>query len=304
MKKKLNTWLVGTAVAMVALSACQTAQVNNSSNRNPAFAKHKPDSNTVDNPDANSQPNDNGSSSDQSNGTPDNSGAQSEIVRISTINGQVATGHGPTIDVHPGDIVSISADVFNSTDGGFAAESRNVEEFSWSATDNSSDVCNASDSSDCLNQSNFQVTDYGVSYYVPYNAGSTITLSVTDVNSPNAGSDMIVLNNVAPITATPVIVASPENYPCGDFNQYCALAGQGRWVYIDGASYFVPYVNDPAWASVQPRLLDLGRRRWLDLGFVRSVGLVHGPLRLLGATTAFTAGSGLRSMTTFIVRRQ
>ena len=274
MKKTWNSWLIGSVGAVFILAGCQTAKIQTDTDRNPAFAKHKPDSNTVDNPGADSNvgnpaptpTQDNGDSNQQGTYTPvappDTSGndnsqpqpvynppTQSELVRMTTINGVENTNHGSSIDVHPGDVIAISADVFNSSGGGFSPETRSVEEFSWSAThDGITEYCNAADAGDCLTQSHFQVSDYGVNYYVPYNAGSQISISVSNNNSSNAGSDAILLYNRVPITVAPVIVARAEAYPCGEFNEDCALQGQGRWVYIDGRRHFVPYVNDAAWA--------------------------------------------------------
>jgi hypothetical protein len=251
--KKIGITISG---AVLIFAGCQTAPVQNTG-RNPAMSSKRvtpqPPSDGGDNSGANTSDN----SGDQPVVTPPpvvvtppQPVADTEAVSVTAINGTYSQGQVQAINVHPGDVVQISADVFDETQG--VAEKRQVEEFIWSANDSDSDVCVASQSGDCLDTSLFQVNDYGVSFYVPQNMGSQITITVTNANSPNAGSDTLYLNNIQPAyVAPPVIISSPAQYSCSDFNEDCALARQGNWVYIDGQRYFAPFISDPNWAPYQ-----------------------------------------------------
>jgi hypothetical protein len=213
------------ALGLVLISwGCSTVsnQPTDDASRNPAFSSGRHDSPPPD--DSNNTPTDN----------------SNEVLQIATVNGTNDAHNDNVIDVHPGtDVVSLTADVFNSGVG----ENRTVEEFVW--TDYTG-TCNGSDAASCLDNSNFQVTDYGVNYYVPQNMTQRITLTVSNPLLPNS-SDSIILNPVADYVPPTVIAVTPEQYTCSDFNEDCALAGQGRWIYVQGSRFFVPYTTDASW---------------------------------------------------------
>jgi hypothetical protein len=174
---------------------------------------------------------------------------QQRIVRITSINGNYQPNHDAQISVNPGDVVTLSADLLDANNG-YTALGDNVEDFAWSASDQSSDSCDAQNANDCLTGTNFQVNDYGVSFYVPYSIGQSITITVqshdpsaVDANG-NPYTDTITLvnalysdNYVAPTQ----IVTSADDYHNDRFIPEFALAGQGRWVTIDGVRYWSPY---------------------------------------------------------------
>ena len=180
-------------------------------------------------------------------------GIQSQIVLIDSLNEKYNSDHSQgalTLDVHPGDKIDLSADLFNLSDSGYQPQNQSLESFTWGANDQASDSCDASSSDDCLDTSNFQVNDYGVSFYVPATMGQTVQISVVDTSNPTAGTDTITLNNVdyvANYTLPTRVVTSPDAYPCNAFNADCALAGQGSWVYIDGQRFWAPYLTEVDW---------------------------------------------------------
>src|SRR3954464_7733984 len=91
------------------------------------------------------------------------------IVRISSINGDYEAAHAESISVKPGDVVQLSADVFaDQGDGSYAPQNKFAENFVWYANDRQDDACDASQGANCLGATNFEVNDYGVSFYVPY----------------------------------------------------------------------------------------------------------------------------------------
>jgi hypothetical protein len=217
--------LSGVVLAVIAAGwgcSTSTTQIGTQTNRNPAMSGSRP--------------------APQPDNSNDNVSVSSavEVLQITTINGTNAATDGGIIYVHPGsDVVSLTADIFNSG----SAEGRTVEEFNWS--DNSG-TCSGSDAASCLDSTNFQVTDYGVNYYVPQNMTQNITITVSDSSLPGS-ADTIVLAPVADYVAPVTLAVSPEQYSCSDFNADCALAGQGRWIYINGTRFFSPYVSDAAW---------------------------------------------------------
>jgi hypothetical protein len=171
--------------------------------------------------------------------------AYADVVQLTSVNGDYDPNHAQSINVQPGDMITLSADLFNMQNGD-TADGSAVEDFVWQADDSTSDVCDASSSEDCLDTSNFEVTDYGVSFYVPYDIGNQITITVTS-NDPNVDAnsyDQIVLinsNYVAGATLPPVqVITNPADYNRDSFDPDYALAGQGNWVYINGNRYWAP----------------------------------------------------------------
>ena len=171
-----------------------------------------------------------------------------EVVLIDSINGVASSSHATTISAHPGDVIQLSADVFDTTNGTLTPEIRDAEEFQWSANDGQG-ICDASQATTCLDQSNFEVTDYGVNYYVPNNITQQVTITVWN-NTTGQSVDTLILTNAdyAQIVTPPTtVVSDPAQYPYPQFNSDYALAGQGRWVVIEGTRYWVPYSSGSDW---------------------------------------------------------
>ena len=173
---------------------------------------------------------------------------QQNLLKISSVNGEYNFNHPEVIDVHEGDVINLSADIYNASEK-YQAEGRDLEQFVWQASDSDSDICYANDAENCEANSNFQVNDYGVSFYAPANMPRDIQISVyshqdSDVDSDGQQlMDVITLHNAdyrvnAP---PPVTVTSAEEYPYEQYNDDLALRGHGRWVTIEGVRYFVPY---------------------------------------------------------------
>ena len=183
--------------------------------------------------------------------------AQEPVVKITSLNGDYNPLHASEIYVHPGDIITLSADLLDSSNN-FQAMGDSVEDFVWSSTDKSNDVCDAS-SDNCLDSSNFQTTDYGVTYYVPYTIGEYAQIVVSSHNSNaidvngNASQDVIILRNAdyTPAYVAPtVVVTSAADYPYDHLDANLALAGHGQWIWISGVRYFVPHTyaaNEVEW---------------------------------------------------------
>ncbi|MDR3607005.1 MAG: hypothetical protein P4M08_06445, partial [Oligoflexia bacterium] len=168
--------------------------------------------------------------------------AYADSSQITSVNGDYNPNHVTTLSVRPGDMVTLSADLFNQQNGD-SADGASVEDFIWQADDSSSDVCDASSTEDCLDHSNFQVTDYGVSFYVPYNIGQQMTISVSSNDSSSDGSvDSIVLVNADYVPSAPpaVAITDPADYNRPDFDPEYAVVSFGNWVYINGFRYWVP----------------------------------------------------------------
>ncbi|MGZ3698915.1 MAG: hypothetical protein ACXVCH_12545, partial [Bdellovibrionota bacterium] len=175
------------------------------------------------------------------------------MVRITSVNGNYEANHAQVIQVHPGDVVSLSADLFfesyDNNQYGYQPRNQSVENFVWSADDRYGDECDASQGN-CLANSSFEVTDYGVNFYVPYSMARNLTITVRDRN--NDSQDSVLLENYS-FVQTPnyvpptTVVTEPTQYPYQTFDPDYALAGQGRWVYVDNVRYFVPYGYDSEW---------------------------------------------------------
>src|SRR4051812_3314792 len=84
--------------------------------------------------------------------------ALANFVAITSVNGEYNQDKLESLDVKPGDLVQLSADVYTETgDGGSMALNQAVEDFVWQGDDRSGDECDASQTSDCLSSSNFQL---------------------------------------------------------------------------------------------------------------------------------------------------
>ena len=186
--------------------------------------------------------------------------ATAGTVRITAINDAYDPNHSRVMEVRPGDVINLSSDILDENNN-YNPTYTPVERFTWYANDRRGDACDASVTSDCLTSSNFQVSNYGVSFYVPYNMGSEILVSVYS-NDPSARNnegqityDTLVLRNAldqnGDYQPPTQIVTSAADYSYGTLNADYALAGQGRWVWISGTRYWVPYTymshNDSDW---------------------------------------------------------
>ena len=185
-------------------------------------------------------------------------------AKITSINGDYNPNHSNEMYVHPGDMITFSADLLDAYRN-YSAMGDSVEDFVWNATDNMNSTCDANLGKNCLENSSFQTTDYGVTYYVPYNMGQSVVLSVISHNPAaidtdgNASQDLIVLRNAsyseaATYTPPTVVATSPDTYQADTFNATYALAGHGHWVWIGGVRYFVPntyVVGEGSWAPYQ-----------------------------------------------------
>jgi hypothetical protein len=181
--------------------------------------------------------------------------ASADIVRISSINGDYEAAHSEQIDVKPGDVVQLSADVFTENgDGSYTPQEKFVENFVWSADDAETDRCDAALGAECLGPTNFEVNEHGVAFYVPYDfKGQSITISVTATDTYGTQDQLVLVNTEAanPEFVPPTeVVTDPENYN-GSVDPEVALTGQGRWVTIDGTRYFVPYTYEDEWVPYQ-----------------------------------------------------
>src|SRR5579885_3492379 len=122
--------------------------------------------------------------------------------RITSLNGDYDPNHAQEVYVHPGDVVTLTADLIDPRNG-FRAQGDAVEDFIWSASDSVTDACDAASDDGCLAGSNFQTTDYGVVYYVPYNLGDFIQITVRSHNPASVDAngnplfDTVILRNSA-----------------------------------------------------------------------------------------------------------
>ncbi len=182
-------------------------------------------------------------------------GITQPVVRITSVNENYDPNHAQEIYVHPGDVINLSSDILDGAND-FKSSGDYVEDFIWSANDSDSDDCDlATEESSCRDKSNFQANDFGVSFYVPYNMGETIQISVTSHYSLAVDEngtplqDRIVLRNAdykSGYEAPTTVVTNPDDYEYKTLNPDYALAGYGQWVWVDGVRYFVPstFVDD------------------------------------------------------------
>jgi hypothetical protein len=177
--------------------------------------------------------------------------AQADVARITSVNGNYEPNRAePFVNVIPGQVVNLTADMVNDYDF-TQGENQSAQNFSWAASDRTGDACDLSQNQDCLAYSNFQANSYGVSFYVPGNAGAEIVISVRSLL--NGSQDNIVLRNTYynGTSVAPVVITDASQYPYSTFDPHLALYGQGNWVVIDGDNYFVPYNYASGWEPYQ-----------------------------------------------------
>ena len=149
-------------------------------------------------------------------------------------------------------MITLSADLFDPNNANQELGD-SVEDFQWTASDGN-DTCDAALGINCLTDnggSNFSVSNYGVTFYVPYTITDSMMISVFSHNpnaidsSGNSSQDVIILRNASynPVSYTPptLVITEPSAYPYDTFDPNFALAGQGRWIWIAGVRYFAPY---------------------------------------------------------------
>jgi hypothetical protein len=167
--------------------------------------------------------------------------ASADIVRITSINDSYDPNHPASIHVRPGDVVTFSADILNERD--YQAAGANVEQFNWMADDRAADECQGTETDNCLTHSSFQLTNYGVSFYVPYNLGQSVTVTVVDAAQPGLVDSIELINDDFGSGYVPPtqIITTADQYDREKFDPDYALSGQGRWVIVKGLRYWVPY---------------------------------------------------------------
>ncbi len=182
--------------------------------------------------------------------------AVGESVEISAINGNYDPGQSSLVQVAPGDVVRLSADIFDFSHerAHYGAHGSAIEDFIWRADNRFPNECYGDDD-DCLSHSDFETTSYGVDFFVPFQMTSDIRITVGHRN--HLTEDTIILRNalasygeITNVVASPVTYA--QQYPShNEIVPEYYLAGHGRWMWIDGEKYFVPdqYVSD--WAPYQ-----------------------------------------------------
>jgi len=179
--------------------------------------------------------------------------AQADIVRITSINGQYDPNHSQFVEVKPGDVVSLASDGFTEGTDGYQPQNRYVEDFYWSSDAKSGDECDAANGASCLGNTNFEVTDYGVNFYVPYDLTRDVTITVR--GKTDWATDSVILRSAyqsqPDYTPPTQVITSPDQYSYNRFDPSLALAGQGRWVFVGGVRYWVPYSYRSDWVPYQ-----------------------------------------------------
>lgn len=152
-------------------------------------------------------------------------------VRIVAVDGRLdPSGQIREVQVQPGQVVSLTADeIWRDAAGSPEYAYRDVEDFLWESSVSPGDRCDPA--TDCRAVSNFEVTEFGVNYYVPLDPPSRITLTVT--TRWGGDRDRVVLVNERALSSS---------------QEYRNLDGLGRWVVLAGDRVFVPYVGDPGWS--------------------------------------------------------
>lgn len=157
--------------------------------------------------------------------------AVAQSVRIIAIDGQLdATGQTREILVQPGQTVSLVADeVWYDASGSMEYAYREVSDFIWTSNVAPGDRCDAS--TQCGSVSNFETTEYGVNFYVPWNLPSRVVISVRARWSSDTDSIVLINERIS-----------------NRVTHYSDLDGLGRWVVISGDRVFVPYGVATDWS--------------------------------------------------------
>jgi hypothetical protein len=178
-----------------------------------------------------------------------------DVLRITSVNGDYEPVHPTQILVRPGDVIALTADVFAAQQG-LVPRSVSVESLNWRTTFSANDVCLPSINTNCLGQSNFQLTNYGVLYYVPYSMPHQLQLIVTDpsetaLNNQPIYDSIVLINSDYDGQTQPVMLTNPLAYTGTTLDPQVALTGMGHWVTLGDVRYFMPitYVTTtvPEW---------------------------------------------------------
>ncbi len=181
-------------------------------------------------------------------------------VRITSVNGGKQTDSAAPLIVSQGDIVTLAVDLFQKggdcTDVDGCPTSHLVEGFKWIADNRQGNECRPDEQKDCLLTSDFQVNDYGVSFYVPEDMSKEIRILVSHADSPTSTVLRLVppdASVIAPPLSPQAVVTSPT--PAAAiihvYHFDRALLGMGRWVYMGGSRHWVPYTYQAQWVPYQ-----------------------------------------------------
>jgi hypothetical protein len=177
------------------------------------------------------------------------------VPRILSINRRGAITHGDTMAVKPGDVIFLSIDLLGlgGECGVGCRQNQSVEDFVWGTSFGQSDECDPKIPGSCLDHSRFEANDYGVSFYVPYDLGQSVTVSGR--HKTYSTWDSITLVNrfyVADESPPPNKIFTDLNqYSLRSFDPRYALQGQGNWIDVEGGEYFVPYLYQEDWEPYQ-----------------------------------------------------
>lgn len=160
--------------------------------------------------------------------------ATAQIVRIVAADGVLdADVRIGEIPVRPGQVVSLTADeVWRDADGEPEFAFRPVEDFIWSVAEMGGDRCDPEEG--CADSLYFEVTDYGINFYVPRDAPAG--MRVTARLRWGTGFDSVTLVNT--------YVRDRSERPYWD----TYLNGLGHWVMVGGTLVFVPLHHGDDWA--------------------------------------------------------
>ncbi len=187
-------------------------------------------------------------------------GGEGGVVQVIAANGEMApSGRVGELAVMPGQVVSLCADqVSKDAQGGPSYAYRPVQDFLWVANDQEGDSCDPNE--DCKAHSNFETTDYGVNYYVPWSAPAHIRLSVR-LRSGGGEDTLDLVNDSGPISVAddsasipapidPALSVATPGAPdlAAESSPEVELAGLGYWTALEGRMAFVPMSYEKGWA--------------------------------------------------------
>jgi len=116
----------------------------------------------------------------------------SASLNVLSINGLAADDSG-AVNIYPGESVTLVADVLTTTancqtaDTCTARANLGVDQFTWSADDSSSDICDAANAALCSRTSNFSISGNSITFRVPLHLRGDITISVRQTGSALVG---------------------------------------------------------------------------------------------------------------------
>jgi len=155
-------------------------------------------------------------------------------VRIVAVDGRMAvSGRETPVKVRPGQVVSLTADeVWEKGDGTIEYAYRPVEDFTWTADISRGEVCDPEVG--CVANTNFEVTEYGVNYYVPWDAPYRIVVTARFKWGDGAASVRLINEHANRGARRPY------------WDEF--LDGLGYWIMLGGRRVFVPVHYVESWA--------------------------------------------------------